>query len=239
MRVRLPIGRTLIFLGAFLLAVLALIPMRLAIGWFALDARGLAAREVEGSVWFGAMREAQYGGVGLGDVHAGLRGLPLLIGRARIALSRDAGTPADRLEGAATVTRHGFGFDDLTGRLQIAGAFAQLPLTQLDLGDVTAHFQNGQCVRAAGTVRAAVGDVAGLALPGGLTGTARCDDGALLLPLVGQSGSESLDLRLFGDGRYQATVLIRSTDAALRDRMTMAGFTTTAAGYGLTVNGRF
>ena len=42
-----------------------------------------------------------------------LRGLPLLIGRARVALDRDEGTPDDDFDGAATVTRRGFGFDDL------------------------------------------------------------------------------------------------------------------------------
>lgn len=240
MRVRLPIGRTLFFLLTFFVALLALLPMRLALDWFGLGNRGLAAREVEGSVWFGALKEAQYGSVGLGDLHAGLRGLPLLIGRARIALDRDEGTPADELDGAATVTRNSFGFDDVDGRLQLAGAFGALPLTQVDLGDVTAHFENGLCVRAAGTVRANVGgDVAGIALPGGLTGTARCDDGALLLPLAGQSGMESLDIRLFGDGRYQATVLVRSTDPTLRDRMAAAGFAVTANGYALTANGQF
>lgn len=239
MRIRLPIGRTLFFLAAFVVALLALLPMRLGIDWLGLNTRGLAAREVEGSVWFGALKEAQFGSVALGDVHAGLRGLPLFLGRARVAMQRDAGTPDDVFDGAATVTRNGFGFDDVDGRLQLAGAFGPLPLTEVEIGDVTAHFQNGRCVRAAGTVRAAVaGDIGGgIALPGGLTGTARCDGGALLLPLVSQSGTESLDIRLFGDGRYQAQVLMRSTDITLRDRFTSAGFAVTPAGYALTIGG--
>ena len=238
MRIRLPIGRTLFFLAAFLVALLALLPMRLGIGWLGLDTRGLAAREVEGSVWFGAFKEAQIGSVGLGDMHAGLRGLPLLLGRARVAMERDAGTPDDAFDGAVTVTRRGFGFDDVDGRLQLSGALGPLPLTQVDMGDVTAHFVGGLCERAAGTVRAAVaGDIAGIALPGGLTGAARCDDGALLLPLVSQSGTESLNIKLFGDGRYQAQVLMRSADITLRDRFTAAGFAVTPAGYALTVGG--
>jgi len=240
MRVRLPIGRTLLFLLAFFIALIALLPMRLALDWFGLGERGLAAREVQGSVWYGALKETQFGSVGLGDLHAGLRGLPLLIGRARIALDRDEGTPEDEFQGAATITRNTFGFDDVQGRLQLAGALGALPLTQVDLGDVTARFEEGLCVQATGTVRAGVaGDVAGIALPGGLTGTARCDAGALLLPLVSQSSMETLDLRLFGDGRYEATVQLRSADPTLRDRMVAAGFAATAAGYGMTVSGRF
>jgi general secretion pathway protein N len=138
------------------------------------------------------------------------------------------------------VTRNTFGFDDVTGRLQLSGAFGQLPLTQVDLGDVTARFENGLCVEAAGTVRAMVaGDLGGIALPAGLTGTARCDAGALLLAMGSQSTMESVELRLFGDGRYQANVLIRSTDVTLRDRMTAAGLTPTPQGYGMSVSGRF
>lgn len=241
MRIRLPIGRTIFFLGAFFLALLALLPMRMAMDWFGLGNRGFAAREVQGSVWLSAVKEAQFGTVGLGDLHAGLRGLPLLIGRARIALDRDEGTPADELAGAATVTRNGFGFDDVTGRLQLtAGALGPLPLTQIDLGDVTVRFENGLCVDAAGTVRAAVGgDLGGIALPGGLTGTARCDAGALLLAMASQSSMESFELRLFGDGRYQASVLIRSADATLADRMAASGLGATPQGYGLIIDGRF
>ena len=158
-----------------------------------------------------------------------------------MALERHEGPPADGLRGAATVTRHGFGFDDMTGRLQLtAGALGALPLTQLDLGDVTVHFQEGQCVEAAGTVRAAVaGDIGGVALTGGLTGAVRCDAGALLIPLASQSSMESVEVRLFGDGRYEGKVLIRSTDATLRDRMVASGFAVTPQGYGLTVSGRF
>lgn len=239
MRFRLPIGRTLFFILAFAIALLALVPMRLALDWFNLGNRGLAAREVQGSVWYGALKETQFGNVGLGDMHAGLRGLPLLIGRARIAMNRD-GAPGDPLDGAATLTRNSFGFDDVDGRLQLSGALGPLPLAQLDLGDVGARFENGLCVEASGTVRAGVsGDVAGVSLPGGLTGTARCDAGALLLPLASQTGMESLELRLFGDGRYRATVGIRSTDATLRDRMVAAGFAATASGYEMSVDGRF
>ena len=78
MRIRLPIGRTLLFLGSFFLALLALLPMRLGVDWFGLGTHGLAAREVQGSIWRGAFKEAQLGPAGLGDLGAGLHALPLL-----------------------------------------------------------------------------------------------------------------------------------------------------------------
>ena len=241
MRIRLPVGRTLFFLGAFFLSLIALLPMRMAIDWFGLGNRGFAAREVQGSVWFGSFKEAQFATAGLGNLGAGLHALPLLVGRARFALHRREGAPGDGFEGAAIVTRNSFGFDDVTGRLLVTGgAFGRLPLSQIDLSDVTARFENGQCAEASGNVRAAIaGDIAGVALNGGLTGTARCDAGALLIVMVGQSGMESVELRLFGEGRYTATLLIRSTDTTLRDRMTASGLSLSPLGYEMTVNGKF
>lgn len=241
MRIRLPLGRTLLFLGVFFLALLALLPMRMGIDWFGLGTRGLAAREVQGSIWRGALKEAQFGSVGLGDLNAGLHALPLLAGRARFALERAESASGDALRGAATVTRGGFGFDDVTGRLMMTpGAMGRLPIGQIDLGDATARFENGQCAEAAGTVRAAAaGDLGGVALAGGFTGTMRCDAGALLIAMASQSSMETVELRLFGDGRYTATMLIRSTDAALQPRMAAAGFAPTAQGYGMTVSGAF
>ncbi len=241
MRIRLPIGRTLLFLGSFFLALLALLPMRLGVDWFGLGNHGLAARQVQGSIWRGAFKEAQLGPVGLGDLSAGLHALPLLTGRARFALNRAEGQAGDALSGAANVTRTGFGFDDVTGRLMLTpGALGRLPVAQLDLGDLTARLEEGQCVEAAGTVRATIGgDFGGVALPQGLSGNARCDAGALLIALASQSSMETLELRLSGDGRYTASALIRSIDPALQPRMEAAGFTLSGQGYVMNVTGGF
>lgn len=245
MRIRLPIGRTLLFLGSFFLALLALLPMRLGVDWFGLSTHGLAAREVQGSVWRGAFKEAQLGLVGLGDLGSGLHALPLLTGRARFALNRLQGQvngqAGDALSGAVNVNRTSFGFDDVTGRLMLTpGALGRLPVAQLDLGDFTARFEDGQCAEAAGTVRATIGgDFGGVALPQGLSGTARCDAGALLIALASQSSMETLELRISADGRYTASALIRSTDPALQPRMAVGGFTLTGQGYTMTVSGGF
>jgi general secretion pathway protein N len=238
MRVRLPLGRTLFFLCAFLFSLLALFPLRLALDWLTLDDRGFAAREARGSIWLGSLSEAQVGTIALGDVTAQLRTLPLFIGRARIDLSRtDEQNP---LAGSATVSRQSFGVDDLTARLQIGSALAPLPVGGVDLSDVTAHFADGQCTSAEGLVRADIaGDVGGLTLPGGLSGNARCDRGALLLPLVSQSGMEALNLRLFEDGRNELELAVRPVDDAMRDRLIAAGFALGATGYALRSSGTF
>jgi general secretion pathway protein N len=238
MRIRLPLGRTLFFLLAFLFALVALLPLRLALDWFALDDRGFAARAAKGSVWLGSLSEAQFGTVSLGDLQAQLRSLPLFIGRARVDLERvDEGR---RFEGSATVSRHSFGVDDVTGAVDVGGALAPLPIGAIDLSDVTAHFADGLCTSAEGLVKANVAaDIAGVSLPGGLSGNARCDRGALLLPLASQSGMEALNLRLFEDGRYEVELAVRPVDDAMRDRLIQSGFALSNNGYALRVSGRF
>lgn len=238
MRIRLPLGRTVFFICALLFALVALLPMRLALDWLGLDAQGLAAREAKGSIWMGSLSEAELGSVALGDLQAGLRTLPLFIGRARVDLVRRDET--DPLTGAATVSRHSFGIDDMSAKLAIGSAFAPLPLASLDLTEVTAHFVDGACTQAEGLVRATVaGDIAGVQLPGGLSGNARCDNGALLLPLVSQPGTEALNLRLRGDGTWQVELAVRPVDDAMRDRLVAGGFRLGTSGYVMNATGVF
>lgn len=238
MRIRLPIGRAVFFVAALAFAFVALLPLRVVAGWFDLDGRGLAAREARGSLWSGALREAQFGGIPLGDVNARLNVLPLFLGRARLSLSREE---ADgRFEGAVTVSRHGFGLDDLNGQLRLGALFAPLPLATLDLDGVTVHFAGGLCDHAEGEVRAGLsGDLAGMLLSSGLRGTARCAEGALLIPLASQAGLEQLNLRFEADGRWRIDLVVRPTDPAAQGRLTAAGFAAGSSGYVRRIDGNF
>jgi general secretion pathway protein N len=238
MRIRLPLGRTLFVTAFFLFALIALLPMRLAIGGLGFDERGLTAREATGSIWLGALQEAQLGPVALGDLRARLNILPLLVGRARLSIS--SGDEAAPLEGAASVSRHGFGFEDVTGRFRMGPLAMPATLSSLDLQNVSVGFASDRCTRAEGRVRAAVtGEVAGIALASGLSGNARCANDALLLPLVSQSGMEQLNIRLFSDGRYRMDLLVGTSDAAIAGRLIAAGFRSTPRGHVLQVDGSF
>ncbi|HEX8063937.1 MAG TPA: type II secretion system protein N [Allosphingosinicella sp.] len=205
MRLRKRWWREIFFLCALLFSLAALLPLRFALGWLGYADKGLAAREATGSIWLGALTEARFGTVALGDVATRLQFLPLLIGRARL----DVRQADDGLRAGLTVSRHGFGIDDASGTVE-AGTLAGLPPPTLDLSDLSARFADGLCVHAEGLVKARLaGDLGGVALPSAVSGEARCDGPALLLPLVSQPGGERLDLRLFADGRYRI-------DAALR-----------------------
>ncbi len=235
MRIRLPLGRGLFFLCAFLFATVALLPLRVALDWFGLGERGLSAREAKGSVWFGAVEEARMGEIELGDLGTRLSTLPLLLGQVRLDVKSTGG--GDTLEGALTSSRHGFGVDDVSARLRLAGTLGPLPIASLDTTDVSVRFANGLCETAQGRVKASLsGDVGGMAVPP-LSGNARCNGGALLLPLVSQSGMESLQLSLHEDGRYRVELLVRPAVEGIEAALVGAGFRPGGNGYVLRLSG--
>ena len=96
-RIRLTTGPGALFLAFFVAALIAFLPLRLALGWFGLAEQGMTAREVTGSIWAGELREARFGQVALGDLSAGVSPLPLLVGRARVDLDGSGVPPAGRL----------------------------------------------------------------------------------------------------------------------------------------------
>jgi len=239
MRIRLPLRRSLFLLCAFLIALLLFLPLRLALGWLGLERTGVTARAATGSVWSGRLKEARLGDAPVGDLDAGLSALPLLLGRARVGVESPQPGPG-RIVGAIMVRRSGLGIEDMTGAIPVAAAFAPLPLETLDLSEVSLAFADGQCDRAGGQVKAMLsGSIAGLDLAQGLSGNARCEGGALLLPLQSQSGMERLALRLFEDGRYALDFSVRPADPALGARLVASGFRQTAQGYAFSLKGKF
>jgi general secretion pathway protein N len=236
------IGHRLFTSLMFALALLVLLPLRLAAGWLGMDDAGLTAREVRGSVWSGRLSEARISSAQLGDLRAGLDPVPLLTGRARVSLER-RGDDGDALKGAISISRHETGFDNVTARLPLGRVLAPLPVVAIELNDSSARFRDGLCLSAEGSARATIdGEMAGAlfdgGLGGGLSGNARCDGGALLLPLVSQSGLARVVVRLSGGRHYRADLLVRGP-AVARDRLLAAGFAPRADGYGLSVEGVF
>lgn len=245
-RFRLTAGPLALFGAVFVLALVMLLPLRLVLGGFDLDRAGLAAREARGSVWFGTLREAQAGGIALGDLDAALSPWPLATGRARIDLAgRSSMAPAlmpttRAVHGAVSISRHSVGLDGVTASLPAGDSFAPLPVSGIDLDDVSLRFVDGKCDRAEGRVKATLGgDIGGISLGQGLSGAARCDAGALLLPLVSQAGTEQIALRLWNSGRYRAELTVRAADPVAAQNLELAGFRPIARGHLLIVEGKF
>jgi general secretion pathway protein N len=232
MRVLLPLGRRLYLLVAFLLLLAAMLPLRVALDQLGFDERGLSARAVTGSLWSGRLTEARARGVALGDLDAGLALLPLLIGEARVDLRGAA------WRGTAIQSSDRAGVVGLTGRLGPEIVPPSLPIGSLEFTDVAAHFRDGVCAKAAGSIRVEPrADAAALAHLGPLHGNLRCDGEALLAPLVSGTSRERVDLRLFGDGRYRLSLIVQAADPATAAALSAAGFIATAEGLTLTSEG--
>lgn len=224
-------------------AALAFMPMRVALDMTGLPARGLAAAAVSGTVWDATLVDAGLGAVALGDVRAALSPLPLLVGQRRLnlrAADEDGGTA---IRGTIFTDAAGAGVADMDAALPIGVLAAPLPVAALSAGHLTLRFSGGSCVAASGRVSARLaGTMAGaegVALPREVVGEARCDGGKLLLPLASQPGTEALDIRIGGDGRYRAELTVQAEDAAAAARLAQAGFVRAGGGYRLSVEGRF
>jgi general secretion pathway protein N len=218
-------GRIAIIFAALLLAALVLtLPLAMAV-----PDRALSARAATGTIWSGRLLNAHVGRVALGDLNVAVRPLALLTGSVRARVSGALGT-------GEIVSGHGVA--NMTARLPVATLFTPVPLTDLELDNVSAVFARGRCEQATGRVRATfAGDIGGLSLAQGLSGVARCEGGLLLLPLVSQSAMERMNLRIAGNGSYTAELIVRSTDPVLAAKLAASGFASTQAGYVMRLSG--
>ncbi len=240
MRLRLTTRPSVSFIGMLVVALIVFLPMRLALGATGLADEGLSARRVGGTIWGGSLIEARFGAVALGDLRVSLSPFALLVGRARLAFE-GVGAGGRPIAGTATISRHAMGIEGVTATLPAAGLFAPLPVTDLALEDVTVRFRDGVCEEAGGRVRATMsGEAGGLPLPPMMMGTARCEAGALLLPMTGQGGTEAVNLRIRPDGRYTADLVLTPGDPTAAARLEQLGFVAaTGGGYRLSAEGRF
>lgn len=228
----------LLLLGCALAALGAFLPLRLALALAGAGESGLSARSAGGTIWSGRLVEARLGSIDLGTLDVGLHPLPLLLGRARIGFTR-FDSPAAPFSGTAETGLGGWAIRDVSGAF-IGGDFGDLPVERIIAERVSISFSSDRCIAASGRVRVILGtQIAGLALRNGLSGTARCDGGALLLPLVGDSGIERLTIRVTGDGRYSGQLGVNSADPLVAAALTAVGFGQRGGGYLRRFEGRF
>lgn len=240
MKIRLDTRPAALFGGLVMLALIVFLPMRLVLGLVGLGESGLSARAVTGSIWYGRLVEARIGDLALGDIRASLSPFQLLLGNARLGLSGLAQGDRPGLSGAITTSRYSRGIDDMTGSISTGRVFAPLPVNRIDLEAVSARFDNGTCAAAQGRIKAQLsGSIAAIALPQAMSGTLKCEGGALVVPLVSQAGTESVTLRIQGNGRYRATLDIQTSDPATAQKLGQVGFQQNGAGYRLSTEGQF
>lgn len=238
------IGRVLILkrrwvpwtLGIFALALLALFPLRIALGMSDLERIGFTARQVAGTIWYGRIGSLHLRSQPLGTFEAQLDPLALLIGHVSMRFQRmddDQGLLEGRL-----VAGVGRGIKRASGRIATGQMFAPLPVEALELHEVTVLFRGGVCVEAAGRVT----PVLAATLPGvqlaGLAGTMECDGERARVRMASGSSSESVEFYIHSSGRYRGWLNVRTTGPDISAALALAGFRPSPDGMTLTVNGR-
>lgn len=240
---RLPVSTTtLVVFGALLvLALLVLLPLRVALGASGLERNGFSARSVSGLAWSGRMRDVRFGDIDLGDLDVAVSPLELLIGRTSMRVGRPANEAAlFPLAGQFSRAGDGISVDNFTGTVPANGLFDPLPVGAIEFAEFHARFAEGRCSDASGTIRVSIGTtIPGLNLSQGLAGNARCQDGVLVLPLQGQSGLETLELRVEGNGQYVATFSVGGIAPDSGAPLAAMGFAAQGDRYMMTVEGSF
>lgn len=214
-----------------ILALIVLLPLRLVLGVTAPE--NLTARSVEGSVWDGRIADLNYGPLPLGTVEAGLDPLPLLMGRMQFAVLREGFVGTAHIGGSS-------GVSGATGSLALPDGLGGLPVTAVSFTDFTALMTDGTCTQAEGSLGLTLASLGPL-LPDAmmLTGKARCEKGAVVVPMQGAQGMERLTLRLTGGGRWQADLTLSGLQQETADALRAGGFDNRPGGIGISTSGAF
>lgn len=219
-------------------ALLAMLPLRLVLGWADPSGDTLRAQAVEGPAWDGLVGEMQIGQLPLGLMEVDLMPLPLLIGRAQFAMERPDITGARPFSARVRGSGDGFSVTHATGELPLGGMMAPLPVRALTMKDFSAELSGGSCLSASGTLGLVVPAIGGvLDSETVMAGDARCEDGALLVPMTGPGGAERIDFRMEPDGQWTATMSLVGLPPEMSGPLLDIGFEQRQNGVGLTARG--
>lgn len=227
----------LVFLAALLVALVATVPLAVAITASGLSER-LTASEVQGTIWRGRLKRAALGGVGLGEVRLGLGAGQLVLGSRALTMIARGGA----FEGRGKIVSRGggTGVEAVNGRAPLSMLGAPASVTGLiTLKAVAVGFAGGRCRWAVGQISA---QVRGLGdQPVVLNGRPACRGAALVIPLNGSLSGAPVEVlaRLEATGRYNTRVRVSTADPALGALLSADGFVSDGSGYSKTNEGRF
>jgi len=206
-----------------LLALIALFPLRLALGFSDMQSIGFTARQVEGTIWSGGIGELHLRSQPLGAMDVALDPLALLLGSISMGFSR-LDNPEGPLEGRL-VTGNTRGLIDTSGRIAIADMFAPLPISALELDNVSVTFRDGQCREASGQVRPIIAaPIPGVTFDAGLTGVVECDGQRARVRMATPSGAEQLEFYVQESGQYRGWMSVRNSRPDVAGALSIFGF---------------
>lgn len=210
----------------FALALIVLIPLRMVLGLTMPEK--ITARSVEGTVWSGRIADLNAGPLPLGTVDAGISPLLLLLGRPQFSIAREGFSAGIGPSGIV----------DANGSVLLPDGLGGLPVTSLGFGDFSATMSGRQCQEAQGTLSLTLASLGPLfPNPITLSGQARCDKGALIVPMRGPQGMERLILKVGADGRWNADLTLAGLPQETADALKSSGFDARPGGVGIGTGG--
>lgn len=225
------------FAGILALAMLALFPLRAALGMSDMKRIGFAARQVGGTIWYGRIGELHLRSQPLGTFEARLDPAALLLGTVSMRFDR-MDDPDGVLEGRL-VAGFSRGIKDSNGRIAVERMFAPLPIEAIELDEVTMLFRNGNCVRGGGKITPIVSSpVPGVGFGAGLSGTLECDGERARVVMTSPSGGERLEFYVNSDGAYRAWMSVRQAAPEASAALSLFGFRPSPEGLTLSMRGR-
>ena len=221
--------------GIFLIALIALLPLRAVAGGLA--ERGFSARHIAGTIWYGRIDELMFKGRRVGTLDVQVEPLALLLGATRLRFSR-IGDPDGELRGTLLLAGRQ-GVRGLSGRLAAAGMLGDLPLATFDFEELTLLFRGGRCVEAKGQIAVQ----SPLVVPGQpaprLSGRLRCEGERVRARLSDPAGALSLEFYVGGNGRYRGWLTARGMAGDTIGQLEQAGFRPSATGMVLSTAGEW
>ena len=210
--------------GISLLALLLLLPLRVALPESDLQRLGLSARQVGGTIWAGRIGELMLGRQLLGTFDVRLDPGALLLGRIAMPFER-----LDTVQGPLTGTLRAGGtlrgVERLNGAMPAGNLLGGAPIDTITFTDTTVLFAGGRCSQASGRLAANLAVRFGpLALDGGFRGTIACDGERVRARLASDAGTERVEFFVSSEGRVRGWVTIRSPLPGLDVILSTYGF---------------
>lgn len=224
-------------IGILLLAMVALFPLRVALGLSDLERIGFTARQVSGTVWYGRIGELQLRSQNVGSYEVALSPLALLTGAIDMKFDR-----LESIEGPFTgrlIAGRSRGVIDANGRIGVGTMFAPLPISALAFEEATVLFRDGRCAEASGRVRPVLATfIPGIEFDPNTAGTISCDGERARVEMRSRSGRETIDFYVSESGRYRGWITVRAAQPIAAAALTLLGFQQSAEGLVLTVEGQ-
>jgi hypothetical protein len=208
---------------------IARLPLAAAVHWLPLSRVGLTYIDVSGTVWSGQVSGLAWRGVSLGDVAVGVRPSPWLLDGFRVKVAVNGTGPVDGA-GVLWIGLGSLGARDTAGQIRIATLPVILPLDgTVDVRIAKATFSREGCETATAeiTTDALTRNPGGLPWHGPvLSGRVTCANGAIVIPLQGESGTEtvSVTMTVSPDGSFTVNAEARTGDQAVANALTAVGF---------------